>query len=83
MISEHELRQTENLLGNIPDEMRTYAHWVVWKLEQRDASAGYPTKMPYIAGGGVYKHPNLANVWHSLSPFPALAHGLETSSTLT
>jgi putative DNA primase/helicase len=36
------------LLENIPEEMRQYRHWVVWKLEERD---GDLTKMPYIAGG--------------------------------
>ncbi len=48
MIPKAEPRQTENLLENVPEEMRAYAHWVVWKLEQRDDG---PTKMPYIAGG--------------------------------
>ena len=39
---------TENLFDNIPEEMRQYAHWLVWKLEERD---GKLTKIPYIAGG--------------------------------
>ncbi|MDP9439050.1 MAG: hypothetical protein M3P49_09925, partial [Actinomycetota bacterium] len=39
---------TEELLDNIPKEMRQYDHWLVWKLEKRD---GKLTKMPYIAGG--------------------------------
>jgi putative DNA primase/helicase len=39
-------------LVNVPEEMRTYAHWVVWKLEQRETK---PTKVPYIAGGMVKK----------------------------
>ncbi len=40
--------KTEELLDNIPEEMRQYDHWLVWKLEKRD---GKLTKMPYIAGG--------------------------------
>ncbi len=39
---------TEELLDNIPEEMRQYGHWLVWKLERRD---GKETKIPYIAGG--------------------------------
>lgn len=38
----------EELLDNIPEEMRHYRHWLMWKLEKRD---GKPTKVPYIAGG--------------------------------
>ncbi len=39
---------TENLLDNIPEELRRRPQWVVWKLEERD---GDLTKVPYIAGG--------------------------------
>ncbi len=38
----------EELLDNIPEELRRRPQWVVWKLENRD---GKPTKVPYIAGG--------------------------------
>ncbi|MDP9477887.1 MAG: hypothetical protein M3R38_19760 [Actinomycetota bacterium] len=38
----------EELLGRVPEEMRHYRHWLVWKLERRD---GKETKIPYIAGG--------------------------------
>ncbi len=43
-----EARHTEELLKNVPEPMRQYDHWVVWKLEERD---GDLTKVPYIAGG--------------------------------
>jgi primase-polymerase (primpol)-like protein len=43
-----ECLNTEELLDNIPEELRRRPQWVVWKLEQRD---GKPTKIPYIAGG--------------------------------
>ena len=36
------------IIENIPDEIRSYAHWVVYRLEER---AGKTTKVPYIAGG--------------------------------
>ncbi len=36
------------IVENIPDEIRSYAHWVVYRLEERD---GKTTKVPYIAGG--------------------------------
>lgn len=39
---------TEELLGNIPEELRRRPQWVAWKLEKRD---GKGTKVPYIAGG--------------------------------
>jgi primase-polymerase (primpol)-like protein len=39
---------TQDLLGNIPEELRRRPQWIVWKLEERD---GEPTKIPYIAGG--------------------------------
>jgi putative DNA primase/helicase len=39
---------TEELLDNIPEELRRRPQWVVWNLEERD---GKPTKVPYIAGG--------------------------------
>lgn len=33
------------MFGNIPNEMRTYKQWVVWRYEDRDADK--PTKVPY------------------------------------
>lgn len=48
MIPKAEPQSTEELLGNIPEEMRQRPQWLVWKLEERD---GKPTKVPYIAGG--------------------------------
>jgi putative DNA primase/helicase len=48
MIPKAEPQGIGELLENIPEEMRQYRQWVVWKLEERD---GDLTKMPYIAGG--------------------------------
>jgi putative DNA primase/helicase len=48
MIPKAEQRHTEELLDNIPEELRQRPQWVVWKLEQRD---GKETKVPYIPGG--------------------------------
>jgi hypothetical protein len=33
------------MFGNIPDEMRAFNQWVVWRYEDRDADK--PTKVPY------------------------------------
>ncbi|CAA2409815.1 DNA primase/helicase, phage-associated [Xanthomonas phage Suba] len=33
------------MLDNIPNEMRTYPHWVMWRYEDRDGPK--PTKVPY------------------------------------
>lgn len=48
MIPKAQQRHTEELLENIPEELRQRPQWVVWKLEQRD---GKDTKVPYIPGG--------------------------------
>jgi primase-polymerase (primpol)-like protein len=48
MIPAAEQPRTEELLDNIPEELRRRPQWVVWRLEERD---GKPTKVPYIAGG--------------------------------
>jgi primase-polymerase (primpol)-like protein len=48
MIPKAEPEGIAELLENIPEEMRQYQQWVVWRLENRD---GEPTKLPYIAGG--------------------------------
>ncbi len=64
-------RQTE-LLQNIPEEMRRYRNWVVWKLEERD---GDLTKMPYIAGGVGRASSTDSLTWRS---FEEAAQALET-----
>ncbi len=48
MIHENTPERTEELLDNIPSELRRRPQWVAWRLEERD---GKPTKVPYIAGG--------------------------------
>ncbi len=50
MIPKAEPQDTGALLDNIPEELRRRRQWVVWKLEQRGDK---PTKVPYIAAGGV------------------------------
>ncbi len=64
-------RQTE-LLQNIPEEMRQYRNWVVWKLEERD---GDLTKMPYIAGGVGRASSTDSLTWR---PFEEAVQALET-----
>jgi putative DNA primase/helicase len=48
MIPQTETPNIGVLVDNIPEGMRSYRHWLVWKLELRDDR---PTKVPYIAGG--------------------------------
>jgi primase-polymerase (primpol)-like protein len=48
MIPKGEQASTEELLDNIPEELRCRPQWVTWRLETRD---GRLTKIPYIAGG--------------------------------
>jgi primase-polymerase (primpol)-like protein len=64
-------RQTE-LLQNIPEEMRQYRNWVVWKLEERD---GDLTKMPYIAGGVGRASSTDSRTWR---PFEEAVQALDT-----
>ena len=49
MIPQTVHRDTEQLLENVPEEMRRRPQWVVWKLEKRPGEPK-PTKVPYIAG---------------------------------
>ena len=35
---------------NIPDRMKQYPHWIVWRLEDRGGKK--PTKTPYSVRGG-------------------------------
>jgi len=37
-----------SLLNNIPQEMRAYNQWIVWRLEEKPGTTK-PTKVPYIA----------------------------------
>lgn len=37
-------------LNKIPEAMRGYRQWILWKLEHR---SGKPTKVPYAIGGGL------------------------------
>jgi putative DNA primase/helicase len=48
MIPKADLKGINELLENIPEEMRQRPQWLVWKLEERD---GKLMKVPYIAGG--------------------------------
>lgn len=45
---------------NIPSELKTLAHWVCWKSENRD---GKPTKPPYNAKTGGYAESNNPETW--------------------
>lgn len=44
------------MYSNIPEEMRNYPQWCVWRMEDRDASK--PTKVPYQINGKLAKVDN-------------------------
>lgn len=48
MSDEKTTAAVEEVLDNIPEEVRRRHQWLVWKLEHR---GGKTTKVPYIAGG--------------------------------
>lgn len=63
------------MLSNIPDEMRVYKQWIVWRYEDRDSTK--PVKVPYCA-----RTHNLADVtdpstWVS---FDEAVHALRSSN---
>lgn len=47
---------------NIPDELKYYDNWVVWKLEERD---GKQTKIPYNPNNGHKADPTDKTTWGS------------------
>ena len=72
MIPQTVHRDTEQLLENVPEEMRRRPQWVVWKLEERD---GKPTKVPYIAGGVGRASSTYLMTWRT---FEAAVRALDT-----
>lgn len=48
---------------NIPNEMRTYPQWVMWRYEDTDSKK--PTKVPYSARTGQLASVTDANTWAS------------------
>jgi putative DNA primase/helicase len=72
MIPKAEPEGITELLENVPEEMRQYRHWVVWKLEERDDDL---TKMPYIAGGVGKASSTDSRTWRS---FEEAVQALET-----
>ncbi|MFO0836114.1 MAG: phage/plasmid primase, P4 family [Phycisphaerales bacterium] len=51
-----------SLYDAIPDSLRTYAQWVVWRFEQRD---GKRTKVPYAAATGSRASATEPSTWSS------------------
>jgi putative DNA primase/helicase len=47
----------------IPDEMKTYAHWVLWRFERRDGKP--PTKVPYSVDTGRHASTTDSRTWAS------------------
>lgn len=54
------------MYNNIPDEMKIYPQWVVWKLEHREGQAK-PTKIPYNARTGMKASVTDSNTWSSFN----------------
>jgi len=67
-----ECLNTEELLDNIPEELRRRPQWVVWKFEKRE---GNWTKSPYIAGGVGRAATNDLMTWR---PFDEAVRAFET-----
>ena len=63
------------MLNNIPQEMRIFRQWVVWRYEDTDGPK--PTKVPYSALNGRLASVTDPNTWAS---FDEAAHALTNSS---
>ena len=48
--------------ANIPKAMKSYCHWVCWRLEERD---GEPTKVPYDPATGRRASSTDSRTWRS------------------
>ncbi len=62
------------MLNNIPQEMRIFRQWVVWRYEDTDGPK--PTKVPYSALNGRLASVTDPNTWAS---FDEAAHALQNS----
>lgn len=58
---------------NIPNEMRVYAQWVMWRYEDTDSKK--PTKVPYSARTGALASVTDANTWGT---FDECVHALNS-----
>jgi primase-polymerase (primpol)-like protein len=56
---------------NIPHELKTYAHWVVWRLEERGDEL---TKVPYCTKTGRHASTTDSRTW---ATFPEALEALE------
>ena len=65
---------SNNALNNIPQEMRIFRQWVVWRYEDTDGPK--PTKVPYSALNGRLASVTDPNTWAS---FDEAAHALQNS----
>ena len=65
---------SNNALNNIPQEMRIFRQWVVWRYEDTDGPK--PTKVPYSALNGRLASVTDPNTWAS---FDEAAHALTNS----
>lgn len=60
------------MLHDIPDEMKAYPQWVMWRYEETDGVK--PTKVPYNANNGKHANVNVPGTWCS---FDQALHTLE------
>lgn len=74
MIPKAEPEGINELLENIPEELRQRPQWVAWKLERRPGE-DKPTKVPYIAGGVGRASSTDSLTWR---PFEEAVRALET-----
>lgn len=61
------------MYSNIPDELRTYPQWVVWRYEESDGAK--PTKVPYNARTGFLASVTNPDTWCDFATAVAAATG--------
>jgi len=69
------------MLHDIPDEMKAYPQWVMWRYEETDGEK--PTKVPYNANNGKHANVNVPGTWcsfdqatHTLANLPQFYSGI-------
>ena len=63
-VPQAESRRTDELLENVPEEMRQYAHWVMYRIEERN---GDLTKIPYSPNTGRFASTTDSRTWATFS----------------
>lgn len=62
------------MFERIPNELRVFPHWVVWRYEETDS--GKPTKVPYSPLNGKHANVHVPQTWSS---FDQALHALKSN----